>query len=289
MTMVPLFRSLALGRMRVAATVWMATVLMAIVSFAEEPPVHYWHADAMPPGAIGSAQLLRGGPLPGYFQPIEILAPRGALISMADADGFQQPVTGPQTVGMLIGSVYRLKVINIAGHEGLEVYPSLEVIDRLYPPVGQARRFAIPVEITQEEIELALSGRFVTRVIYLEDPENVLPVAEQPDEQSVFEASPGDNPLNVADRLGRPMAILRLGGRLPDADGPDATFLYGSPPWLKFCGAPIARPTVLPPSRGAQANQKQQTGVVPRPLLQTSATQKSIGRRGVPVVTATAR
>ena len=88
------------------------------------------------------------------------------------------------------------------------------MIDRLYPPLGQERRFPIPVDITKEELELALSGRFVTRVIYLEDPQHALPVAEQPDEQTYFQIPPGDNPLDVADRLGRPMAILRLGGSL---------------------------------------------------------------------------
>jgi len=41
-----------------------------------------------------------------------------------------------------------------------------------------------------------------------------------------------DDPLEVADRLGRPVAIVRLGGRLPDAMGPDQRFLYGSPPVL---------------------------------------------------------
>jgi hypothetical protein len=38
--------------------------------------------------------------------------------------------------------------------------------------------------------------------------------------------------LEVADRLGRPVAIIRLGGRLPDAGGPEAKFLFGSPPVL---------------------------------------------------------
>ena len=171
MTMVPSLRSPAAGRMRVAGMVWMATVLAAALAVADEPPVHYLHAGAMPPGAIGGLQLQRGGPLPGYFQPVEIMAPEGAMISLADGAGFLRPAPGPLGAGMLIGAVYRLKVTNIPNHEGLEVYPTIEVIDRLYPPIGQERRFPIPIEITQEEIEMALSGRFVTRVIYLEDPQ----------------------------------------------------------------------------------------------------------------------
>ncbi len=48
----------------------------------------------MPPGAIGSRQLQRGGPLPGFFQPVEIKAPAGALISLASGDQFGRPAGG---------------------------------------------------------------------------------------------------------------------------------------------------------------------------------------------------
>ena len=108
------------------------------------------------------------------------------------------------------------------------------MIDRLYPPVGQEFRFPIPIELAQDELEMALDGKFVTRVIYLEEPKAALPVAQKPDDQSVFEVSEGDNPLEVADTLGRPVAILRLGGRVPGIEGPDDAFMYGSPPLVKW-------------------------------------------------------
>jgi hypothetical protein len=253
MTKVRLLCDPANSRKRIAGKRWLVALLwlgMAQYAVAQLPPVHYEHAGAMPPGAIGSRQLERGGPLPGYFQPVEIRAPEGARISLAISGAFEQPETGAVTVGMLIGSVYRLRVTNIPLHTGLEVYPTIEVIDRLYPPVGQERRFPIPIELSQEELQLAIEGRFVTRVIYLEEPLDALPVAEDPRQQSYFEAAPGDNPLEVADRLGRPMAILRLGARVPDSEGPDEAFLYGSPPIFRFRAiTPIERPTVLPPHR----------------------------------------
>ena len=34
------------------------------------------------------------------------------------------------------------------------------------------------------------------------------------------------------------MAILRIGGRVPDAQGPDAAFLYGPPPLLRYFQPP---------------------------------------------------
>ena len=234
MTMVHKLRSQR-NLARVAGTV-MAVVLAGTSSAehlrAQAPPVHYRHAGIMPPGAIGSQQLQRGGPLPGYFQPVEIRAPQGALISAASSGDFANPQPSMLTAGMLIGAVYRLRISNIPLHEGLEVFPTIEVIDRIYPPVGQEFRFPIPIELTEEELRMAADGKFVTRVIYLEEPDAALPVAQRPDEQPFYEVGEGQNPLDVADSLGRPVAILRLGGRLPSADPPDETFLYGSPPML---------------------------------------------------------
>jgi hypothetical protein len=72
-------------------------------------------------------------------------------------------------------------------------------------------------------------------VIYLEDPRSALPVSEDPDRQTWFEAPRGADPLAVADQLGRPMAILRMGARLPDyAAGPDLGFLFGCPPLVRY-------------------------------------------------------
>jgi len=202
---------------------------------AQQPPVHYLHQGVMPPGAIGSRQLQRGGPLPGFFQPVEIKAPPGALISLAVANQFDQAQPAPRKGGFLIGAVYRLRVSNIPLAEGLEVFPTIEVIDRLYAPPDQQCRFAIPIEISQDDLNLAIDGKFVTRVIYLEDPRHALPARDNPQIQSWFEAAPGQDPLAVADGLGRPLAILRLGARLPDqTEAPHPSFFFGSPPLVAY-------------------------------------------------------
>jgi len=235
--MVHVLRSRAFRPVRVAGSV--SVVVLAWFAAAsrlpaEPPPVHYWHAGAMPPGAIGGRQLLRGGPLPGYFQPVDIIAPDRTLIFPAIDGRFDSPAQGHLLAGMLIGSVYRLCITNIGGQEGADVYPTIEVIDRLYPPNRQERQFPVPIEITQEELEMALDGKFVTRVIYVEEPQAALPATTDPKHPNYFEAAAGDNPLDVADQMGRPIAILRMGGRVPEAEGPDSAFLYGSPPLLRM-------------------------------------------------------
>jgi len=233
------------GKVPIAALLCLAAVGSTA---AQAQGVHYWHAGVMPPGAIGSRQLQRGGPLRGYFQPVEIKAPEGVAVSVAADNQFDAAQPAPRRVGFLIGSVYRLRVTQIAQAEGMEVFPSIEVIDRTYAPNDQRLRFSIPVEITADDLALALAGKFVTRVIYLEDPHNAQPVASAGQPQSWFEAEAGRDPLAVADGLGRPVAILRMGGRVPD-QGNDPNFFFGSPTWFAYPPRPapsVAKPQAVP-------------------------------------------
>lgn len=197
----------------------------------------------------------------GVFQPVEITAPEGVWIALAEGGAWTPPQKAPIHVGMLVGHVYRICVLNIPGQVGQEVFPTIEVIDRLYAPAGQETRFPIQIELTAEDLRLALEGKYVTRVIYLEDPERALPAPANAVGQSWFEVPPGRDPLVVADALGRPMAILRLGGRVPDqAEMLDPQFLFGCPPvWRYEPPQPAASQTsplvtVLPrPPRPRQA------------------------------------
>jgi hypothetical protein len=222
---------------RTLATLLIAVVLSAAAQSAE-PPVHWLHAGVLAPGMIGAAQLQRGGPLAGYYQPVEIRGPKQSEISVVADGQFVAPQSARVETAMLIGPVYRLRVTGIPGREGEEVYPTVEVINRLYPPKGEELRFPIPIELTAEDLKLALDGKFITRVVYVEDPRAAYPSQEDPNNQFTYEASPKDDPLVVADHLGRPMAIVRIGGRVPvDTANPDDEFLYHSPPLLRFTRA----------------------------------------------------
>ena len=224
-------------RWRISAGVW-ALVSLACFSTlseatAQQPRLHYRFDGSSSLGAIGSWRLQRGGPLAGYFQPVELRAPAGTKIAPAIEGTFAEPQLAPTSMGLLIAPVYRFRVTNIPFQLGREVFPTIELIDRTYPPPHLAWKFPIPIELTLEDLRIALSGKLVTRVIYVEDPRSALPVQSQHDEQSWFDVGPGDNPLLVADTLGRPVAILRIGGRQPiDPLTPENSFLNGSPPVL---------------------------------------------------------
>jgi hypothetical protein len=253
------------GRMAVLVVWWLG---LATMLPAQQPPVHYYHQGIMPPGAIGSRQLQRGGPLPGFFQPVEIKAPQGVSISLAVENQFDRSRPAPCRAGLLIGAVYRLRVTNIPLAEGMEVFPTIEVIDRLYAPPDQQLRFAIPIEITADDLRLALDGKFVTRVIYLEDPRNALPARENAPAQNWFEAPPGRDPLALADGLGRPVAILRLGARQPDANEIcEPAFFYNSPPWMAMPAkqADVPEPTAVPATPKAASNEPKVQNLPPPP------------------------
>jgi hypothetical protein len=243
-------------------------VLVGLVSgscaSAQQPPVHWLHAGAMPPGAIGSQRLHRGGPLSGYFQPVRIRAPQGARIALASEGNFAAAQPGDALVGMLIGAVYRLQVTDLVTNPGVELFPTIEVVDRTYPPPALALRFPIPIELTQEDLELAAQGMFVTRVIYVEDPNQALPIRRtNAEEQPWLEARPGDDPLVVADGLGRPVAILRIGGRVPTGEVAGSRFTYGAPPLQIYDAAGIDAsqpqgPVIVspPPAQAIAPNQR---------------------------------
>lgn len=226
----------ALWRMTLA--VMMCGVLAASddVYAQVQPPVHHLYEGAWPPGAIGQSQLRGDVRRVGYFQPVEILLPEGAMGALAEDGVFTAPQPTPLLVGLQLGQVYRFQVSRIPLRDGAEVFPTLEVIDRLSPPEGAKWRFPVPVQITRQELDLALAGKYVTRVIYVENPRGALPHHVDRHSQPYFEVRPEADPLQVADQLGRPIAILRIGSRVPGAAGPSDAFLYGSPRWERPAG-----------------------------------------------------
>jgi len=174
-------------------------------------------------------------PIRGYFQPVLIRTPDGtSLASVADGQ-FTERLPSPLQVGLLIGCDYRLRITGIPFHPGAELFPTLTLIARTYPPHGRELEFPIVINLTLEDLELALAGRYITRVIYLENPKAALPIQTGIDDQITHDIHSGD-PVAVAATQGLPVAIVRIGGRVPTQNDPNAMlppdFCFGSPPWL---------------------------------------------------------
>lgn len=205
---------------------------------AEPTNVYYLNRGDMTPGRVGAYRHLRapyGTPVDEtFFQAVKLTAPAGVSIAGAMEGQFTGLQPAPQTFGMQVGQVYRFRVTGIRLHPGVEVYPTVEVIDRTHPPHGEELKYPILIELTEEDMVLAAHGKFVTRIIYIEDPNTALPVPETEESgQGYYEITPGADPMAVAGVLGRPVAILRMGGRAPDsAAEADMPFLYHCPPLI---------------------------------------------------------
>jgi hypothetical protein len=196
--------------------------------------------DQMIPGEIGAIQLRRQPCLQGYFQPVEVRGPRGTQFALVSDGYFTNNVRSPLRAAMLVGNVYRFRMSHIEGAGEVELFPSIEIIDRTYPPAERSHRFPIVIEIDEVDIEAAMTGDLVTRVIYLEDSTNAEPDSYADGIQRVLDVSIAEDTLRTADYYGRPVAILRIGSRVPEqVEGPEALpFLFGSPPWLPIKATP---------------------------------------------------
>ncbi len=198
-------------------SVWAAVAWIAgpLVASAQQPAHRLYRMDSSPPGAIAQQQMARPD-LRGYVQPVELRGPEGSLVSVALGEAFSPPQRDTIKAGLTLGGVYRFKIGAVPRLEEVEVFPTVELMDRLHPPPGLETRFPVPVQVTREEIEAAAAGRLVTRIIYVEDPRNAIPVRQNRADQPYIEVRGFEDPLQVADRLGRPIAILRMGSRVPD-------------------------------------------------------------------------
>ena len=182
-------------------------------------------------GVAGEWAGLQPGFVPA-IQPVrvEVDSQGGQIAYYSGPEGAPTTLEAPAVAGLCVGHVYRLKISDLKDFPGVELYPTVELVDRLHPPRGREVEFAIPIIVTAEEISAALDGRLVTKVIYLEQPNREIPVRSTTASR-VRLARPRDSALALADEAGRPLVILRLGCRRPDERNPEPGF-FGT-------GAPV--------------------------------------------------
>ncbi len=178
-------------------------------------------AELAPMPGPGEAPVIAGVPLlPPDVQVVRFQGPAGVTVEVLGPPPEPVPIGdghGLATFGMRVGVGYRLKVSNIPDLPGAELFPVIEVVGHLHRPDSiDPAKYPIRVQFTPDDFEDVIrGGRLVTLVVYLEDPDQALPIHLPKDEIPVVGLSPAEEPLRVAAALGRPMAIVRLGGRMP--------------------------------------------------------------------------
>lgn len=173
------------------------------------------NASNIPPG---------GGVLPtGAMMPMSIPT---VQVTLGQPDGMQvrydvsgggtfdsEPLVVPVRQNFPQGGLYRLKLTNIPTREGVELYPTVELAHANPRTGAYLAHNAIPLQFTEEDFDQVLTGNFVTKVIYLPDPEFQGPALVGIDTIVSTRLDPGIDPIVEADRRGSILAIIRLGDK----------------------------------------------------------------------------
>jgi WD40 repeat protein len=153
---------------------------------------------------------------------IKIAAPEKMKIAVADQHGqFDKSprFVAPARLNLHSGKIYRLHLTSIAGREGAELYPTVET----GPATPRIAEFlahnSITIEFTEEDFDQALAGKFVTKVVYLPDPEFQELALAGVETLVSTRLEPGKDSIIEADIRGSILAVIRLGNKdiaLPD-------------------------------------------------------------------------
>ncbi len=169
---------------------------------------------ASPAGYMGGGYCPPMGMGSGPTSQIAFLGVEGGEVAW-DVSGQQMfdsvPLVMPGRQNFPQGAIYRLKLTNLAGREGVELYPTLEVAPVTPRTDAYLAHSPIPVQFTDEDLDQVLSGNFVTKVIYLPDPEFQELALSGVETLVSTRLDPGVDPIAEADRRGAILAIVRIG------------------------------------------------------------------------------
>ena len=181
----------------------------------------------MPPGG----EPLINPAMAGVAAPTSQLAfidPDGAAVQW-DVSGMglfdSQPLIVPARQNFAQAAIYRLKLTSIPGRPGVELYPTLEVGPATPRTDAYLAHNAIPIQFTEEDLDQVLSGNFVTKVIYLPDPEFQELALAGVETLVSTRLDPGVDPIVEADRRGAIMAVVRLGNKDLEVPGVEGGFI----------------------------------------------------------------
>jgi uncharacterized repeat protein (TIGR01451 family) len=215
----------------------------------------------------GAAELAAGPGLPRDLLVVRFQGPPGLIVEVLGPEPEAVPTGdggGILTVGMRLGVGYRLRVSGIPNRPEAVLYPVVQIVGHLHAPPGtDPSKYPVRIVFAEEDLDAAVEqGRLITQVVYLEDPRQAAPVHVPKDEVPTVELSPAEDPMRVAKALGRPMAVVHLGGREPsqhELNGPPVVFpaALGPCPLVSSdglrcplacgpCEAPLPKPGLMP-------------------------------------------
>jgi hypothetical protein len=247
---------------------------------------------APPPPPVVGASMMAGPMMPGPMMPGPMGPMEGADPGMCMAPGLAVPTTvqllfaRPESMMIMwdvggvgyfdseplivpgrstfpAGGIYRLKINNIEGREGIERYPTLEIGPITPRTEAYLAHNAIPIQFTDEDFDQVAAGNFVTKVIYLPDPEFQELALAGVETLVSTRLDPGIDPIVEADRRGSILAIIRMGNK--DLEMPGAMDAQGG---VMTAGANMAYGSGIPcgAADNCQRGCGPSMGMMPGPL-----------------------
>jgi len=139
-----------------------------------------------------------------------------------------EPLVVPARQNFPQGGLYRLKLTNIPSRPGVELYPTVELAYANPRTGAYLAHNSVPLQFSEEDFDQVLTGNFVTKVIYLPDPEFQGPAIAGIDTLVSTRLDPGIDPIVEADRRGSILAIIRLGDKDIEMEGAGMAGLIGN-------------------------------------------------------------
>lgn len=176
----------------------------------------------------------------------------------------------PATHDFMQGAIYRLRLSNIPGRRGRELYPTLEVAPTMARTQAYLAHNSVPIEFSDNDFDQVLSGNFITKVVYLPNPEFQGLAMAGVGTLVNTQLEPGIDPVVEASRRGAILAIIRMGNK----------DLSQSPALVAAAG-PMMGPPMMGGMTGSSIPQNAISGVN-IPAYGTPMTKTTTGRPGPP-------
>ncbi len=209
-------------------------------------------------GGPGPGVMMHGPGMgsPAVSNQVAFVGPDGMLVAWDVSMPGQfdsEPLVCPGRYNFPQAAIYRLKLSNIPSRPGVELYPTLEIGPSMPRTQAFLAHNAMPVQLTDEDFDQVLSGNFVTKVIYLPDPEYQELALAGVETLVSTRLDPGVDPIVEADRRGSIMGIVRLGNKdfeIP-GEGGQGTSVVPASYAMGSAGGPVPMMAQSPGMQGA--------------------------------------
>jgi len=167
-------------------------------------------------GMSGGNMLGMGGPTSQMKSQVHFLGPDGMIINYDMSSQYlfdSEPLMCPAVHDFAQGAVYRLKLSNVPSMPGRDLYPTIEIAPTFARTQAFLAHNMIPVEFTDNDFDQVSAGNFITKVVYLPNPEFQSIATAGVGTLVNTQLEPGVDPITEAENRGAILAVIRIGNK----------------------------------------------------------------------------